>query len=113
MASFICHVVGVTKRVRLERVVMHLGELDEARCSPDTMPGVSRGYDKKASDSEWLRACPSEARGTATCCGPDLPERRTPERSTCSGFLRGACRGGAARAFPRKQRKRQRDLEKR
>jgi hypothetical protein len=113
MASFICRVVGVTKRVRLERIVMHLGQLDEAMCAPDTTPGVSRGYDKKASGSEWLRACPAEAQGTATCCVPDLSERRIPEASTCSGFLRGASCGGAARNFTRKQSKRPRGWMKR
>jgi hypothetical protein len=113
MASFICRVVGVTKRVRLERIVMHLGQLDEARCAPDTTPGVSRGYDMQADDSEWLRACPAEAQSTATCCEPDLSERRTSVASTYPGFLRGACCGGAARNFPRKQSKRQRDGEKR
>jgi hypothetical protein len=113
MASSICHVVGVTKLVRLERIVMHLGQLNEARCAPDTTPGVSRGYDKKAGDSRWLRACPAEAESTAAFCGPDLPERRTPETSTCSGLLRGACCSGAARNLPRKQSRRKRDGEKR
>ena len=72
MASFSCHVVGVAKRARLERIVMPRPRPTPAPADPEALQIARRG--KRVAKRE-----------TAKWRGPQIDRQRTAEKSAYAG----------------------------